>query len=213
MRLSPSRGGLGKGPDTVGEFAEGRQAAIMKGFMPSHRRPRGAPMSPRPNPLPPVPEGTARVAHAVFPRGNTYLRLRDELGGYGASTIGSYYGGGGGGYIPYMGNGSGFVPYRSGQGGGMGVQPIPRQVPTTPIRGVMMGGTPIGGASLSARGGWRRAAGWGWGAVRGPARSSPSVTKEDSAAACSGCRRRRRAGCAGCPRGRGSAIHSGCPRA
>lgn len=37
-------------------------------------------MSLRPNPLPPVPEETARVAHAVFPRGNTYLRLRDELG-------------------------------------------------------------------------------------------------------------------------------------
>jgi hypothetical protein len=39
MRLSPSRGGLGKGPDTVGEFAEGRQAAIMKGFTPRHCRP------------------------------------------------------------------------------------------------------------------------------------------------------------------------------
>ena len=28
------------------------------------------------------------------------------LGGYGSSTIGSYYSGGGGGYIPYMGNGA-----------------------------------------------------------------------------------------------------------
>ncbi|HMB07718.1 MAG TPA: transposase, partial [Isosphaeraceae bacterium] len=37
-------------------------------------------MSLRPNPLPPVPEETARVAHAAFPKGNTYLRLRDELG-------------------------------------------------------------------------------------------------------------------------------------
>lgn len=31
-------------------------------------------------PLPPIPEDTARVAHAAFPRGNTYLLLRDELG-------------------------------------------------------------------------------------------------------------------------------------
>jgi hypothetical protein len=81
-----------------------------------------------------------------------------SLGGYGASTIGSYYGGGGGGYIPYMGNGSGFMPYRSGQGGGMGVQPSRRQLPQTSIGGRTMAETPIGGASLSpigerARGG------------------------------------------------------------
>ena len=37
-------------------------------------------MSLRPNPLPPVPEETARVTQAAFPKGNTYLRLRDELG-------------------------------------------------------------------------------------------------------------------------------------
>lgn len=30
--------------------------------------------------LHPVPEETARVAHAAFPDGNVYLRLRDELG-------------------------------------------------------------------------------------------------------------------------------------
>jgi transposase len=30
--------------------------------------------------VPAVPEATARVAHAAFPRGNPYLRLRDELG-------------------------------------------------------------------------------------------------------------------------------------
>jgi hypothetical protein len=75
-----------------------------------------------------------------------------SLGGYGASTIGSYYGGGGGGYIPYMGNGSGFVPYRSGQGGGMGVQPTRRQLPQTSIGGRMMAESPIGGASLSPMG-------------------------------------------------------------
>jgi transposase len=31
-------------------------------------------------PVPPIPEQTARVAHAAFPKGNPYLRLRDELG-------------------------------------------------------------------------------------------------------------------------------------
>jgi transposase len=37
-------------------------------------------MSLRPDPIGPVPEETARVAHAAFPKGNVYLRLRDELG-------------------------------------------------------------------------------------------------------------------------------------
>ena len=37
-------------------------------------------MSLRPEPAGPVPEETARVARAAFPRGNVYLRLRDELG-------------------------------------------------------------------------------------------------------------------------------------
>lgn len=33
-----------------------------------------------PSPMEPVPDETARVARAVFPKGNTYLRMRDELG-------------------------------------------------------------------------------------------------------------------------------------
>src|SRR3954453_11707830 len=37
-------------------------------------------MSLHPHALEPVPEDTARVAHAAFPKGNPYLRLRDELG-------------------------------------------------------------------------------------------------------------------------------------
>ena len=37
-------------------------------------------MSLQSKPIGPVPEETARVAHAVFARGNPYLRLRDELG-------------------------------------------------------------------------------------------------------------------------------------
>jgi hypothetical protein len=77
---------------------------------------------------------------------------RRPLGGYGASSIGSYYSSGGGGYLPYTGNGSGFVSYQSGQGGRMGVQPIRRQLPQTPIGGQMMAETPIGGASFSAVG-------------------------------------------------------------
>ena len=31
-------------------------------------------------PIPPVPEETARVAQAVFPRGNVFIQLRDTLG-------------------------------------------------------------------------------------------------------------------------------------
>lgn len=34
----------------------------------------------KPKAIFPVPEETARVAHAAFPKGNLYLCLRDELG-------------------------------------------------------------------------------------------------------------------------------------
>jgi transposase len=37
-------------------------------------------MSLRPAPAAPVPEETARVAHAAFPRGNTWIALRDAVG-------------------------------------------------------------------------------------------------------------------------------------
>ena len=37
-------------------------------------------MSLRPEAIPPIPEETARVARAAFPRGNTYMRMRDDLG-------------------------------------------------------------------------------------------------------------------------------------
>jgi transposase len=37
-------------------------------------------MSLRPQPLPPVPDQTARGAQAAFPKGNPYLTLRDTLG-------------------------------------------------------------------------------------------------------------------------------------
>ena len=37
-------------------------------------------MSLKPDPIQPVPEETARIAHAAFRRGNPLLSLRDELG-------------------------------------------------------------------------------------------------------------------------------------
>ncbi len=37
-------------------------------------------MSLKPQTIPPVPESTASVARAAFPKGNAVLRLRDELG-------------------------------------------------------------------------------------------------------------------------------------
>jgi transposase len=37
-------------------------------------------MSLKPEPLDSVPEETARIAHAAYPKGNIYLQLRDELG-------------------------------------------------------------------------------------------------------------------------------------
>jgi transposase len=37
-------------------------------------------MSMQPHPIPPVPEDTAAVARAAFPKGNLYLQIRDTLG-------------------------------------------------------------------------------------------------------------------------------------
>ncbi len=39
-------------------------------------------MSLHPEPVPPVPEATARVAHAAFPDGHPYLAMRDEFGAF-----------------------------------------------------------------------------------------------------------------------------------
>jgi len=73
-----------------------------------------------------------------------------SLGGYGASTITSYYGGGGG-YLPYNGAGSGILP-ASGGVGVMSGQPAPRMIPQSPVGGSsMVAATPIGG--ISAAGG------------------------------------------------------------
>ena len=37
-------------------------------------------MSLKPNPIPPVPPETARVARAAFPKGNIYMKLRERVG-------------------------------------------------------------------------------------------------------------------------------------
>ena len=37
-------------------------------------------MSLHPEPIGPVPEETAQVARAAFPRGNIYIQMRDVLG-------------------------------------------------------------------------------------------------------------------------------------
>jgi hypothetical protein len=72
-----------------------------------------------------------------------------SLGGYGAAAIGQYYSNGMGTYMPYNGNASGFVPYTGGYAGGLGVQPIPRRLPQTPVGGISMPTTSIGGTSLT----------------------------------------------------------------
>src|SRR5437762_3644838 len=41
---------------------------------------RSEPMSLKPQAIGPIPEETARVAHAVYPKGNVFMRMRDELG-------------------------------------------------------------------------------------------------------------------------------------
>ena len=37
-------------------------------------------MSLHPQPVPPVPDDTARIARAAFPHGNLYLVMRDAFG-------------------------------------------------------------------------------------------------------------------------------------
>ncbi len=41
---------------------------------------RREPMSLKPQAIGPIPEETALVAHAVYPKGNVFMRMRDELG-------------------------------------------------------------------------------------------------------------------------------------
>jgi transposase len=39
-----------------------------------------SPMSLKSLPIPPIPEEVVRIAHAVFPRGNVFMQVRDALG-------------------------------------------------------------------------------------------------------------------------------------
>src|SRR4051794_12040785 len=55
---------------------EGRSAVLRVGDADSGR----LTMSLKPMEIPPVPEETARVARAAFPKGTPFLRFRDELG-------------------------------------------------------------------------------------------------------------------------------------
>jgi hypothetical protein len=49
-------------------------------------------MSLRSHPMSTVPAETARVAQAVYPKGNLYMTLRDELGSLytGCTSLGAY---------------------------------------------------------------------------------------------------------------------------
>jgi transposase len=44
------------------------------------RSSRREPLSLKPQKLGPIPEETARVAHAIYPKGNVFMQMRDELG-------------------------------------------------------------------------------------------------------------------------------------
>src|SRR5262245_17557671 len=67
--------------DTAGEFRTALTGCHNRGRLASPAMTaRRTPVSLHPEPVGPVPEETARVARAAFPRGNVYMRLRDELG-------------------------------------------------------------------------------------------------------------------------------------
>src|SRR5215207_5603293 len=53
---------------------------VKPGGVPGHRRAKEGAMSLQPQAVYVVPEDTARVARAAFPKGNPYLRMHDELG-------------------------------------------------------------------------------------------------------------------------------------
>ena len=97
----------------------------------------------------------AAVLAAGIPSARAQMAMSGSsrsLGGYGGSTITSYYGGGSTAYVPYSGNAHGFIPYRGMSGGASGMLSIPRRLPQTAIGGTMMADTPIGGASLAGGG-------------------------------------------------------------
>src|SRR3954452_1763485 len=63
-------------PTPLAKSAALRKAMALDGFLV-----RRSPMSLRlPQPVPPGPDDTARLARAAFPRGNPYVLLRNRLG-------------------------------------------------------------------------------------------------------------------------------------
>jgi hypothetical protein len=64
--------------DAVGEFVGGR--SILRDAAPVPPLPEEGQVPLKPEPIGPVPVGTARVARATFPKGTTYTRMGDELG-------------------------------------------------------------------------------------------------------------------------------------
>jgi transposase len=44
-------------------------------------------MSLKPQGISPVPEETARIARAAYPKGNVYMQMRDELGTISEDTL------------------------------------------------------------------------------------------------------------------------------
>src|ERR671932_185735 len=55
-------------------------------LLPLHLQ-KDAVMSLPPQPIAPVPEQTAQIAHAAFPKGNPYLTLRDQLPAFSANNL------------------------------------------------------------------------------------------------------------------------------
>src|SRR4051812_32512504 len=66
--------------DTAGEFTAWLSSRYDERNYTPPPPPLGCPFSLPPGSPPPVPEQTAHVARAAFPKGNPYLQLRDELG-------------------------------------------------------------------------------------------------------------------------------------
>ena len=90
-----------------------------------------------------------------------------SLGGYGAATISSYYGNGGG-YVPYNGRAGAIIPT------GMSAATPPRTIPNVAIGGAsMVAATPIGGISAAAGMGMGMGMGRGMEARSGPRSYAP----------------------------------------
>jgi hypothetical protein len=91
--------------------------------------------------------GIVAIGTAPSPAQTGMAGAGRSLGGFGADTIGQYYSSGMTTYIPYSGGAGGYVPYQGGFAGGFGIPSVSRRLPQTPIGGISMSMTPIGGAT------------------------------------------------------------------